>query len=802
MRNLILSFGILLVLSVSVFAANKNYVEGEVLVKYKNGTASEAARLVNNQFNAEVLQEFPEIGWQLIKLPDGVTVEQALASFSGFSDVETVQPNYIYKLAAIPNDPQYGSLWGMTRIGAPTAWDSSTGSSSVIAAIIDTGTRITHEDLAANNWINAGEIAGNSLDDDNNGCVDDINGCDFARNDGVPEDEYDHGAHVAGTIGAVGNNAKGVAGVNWNIRLMHLKIYDAAGNSTAAKIIQAYGYIRTMKLRGENVVVTNNSYGGCPEACSFDPATKDAIDSVGDVGILNVFAAGNSGSNNDVTAFFPASYDSPSILVVGGSDSNDNRVFNYGANSVDLAAPGTGILSTVRFNDTAYGTKSGTSMATPHVTGAAALLNARWGLTGASLKATLMNNVTQLPQFNGFNKTGGRLNLAAAIQNPVTCTFNISGSNQIPAAGGVFSINVTAGNNCDFSAVSLAPIWLSVSNGTPGSGNGTVNFRVEPNTGAQRVGIIRIAGQNFTVTQSGAITTGKPVLDFDGDGKTDYSVVQNSNGTMLWHNYRSTGGYNATSFGLFNEDLLVPEDYDGDNVTDFAVYRHNASSGQSTFYVLYSSNNLFLPTSWGTTGDVPFVSQDFNGDNRVDFAVTRQVGNQLYWYIKYSGSNSYFAAQFGAATDKPVRGDFDGDGRADLAVHRPANSAPANTFFVSKSSDGGLLSMKFGDSTTDRVVPGDFDGDRKTDFAVWRRTNGVWYWRESTTGQTRAIQFGQNGDIPVPGDYDGDGKTDAAVWRAGGAPNQPAVFYVNRSTAGFGSFGWGQSGMKVPGENF
>jgi subtilisin family serine protease len=257
-----------------------------------------------------------------------------------------------------------------------------------------------------------------------------------------------------------------------------------------------------MKERGVNIRVTNNSYGGCDEACGYDQATKDAIDALGNAGVLQVFAAGNDASNNDTLPSYPASYTSPSIIAVANSDSADarNGSSNYGVTSVDLAAPGTSILSTTIGS---YGGATGTSMATPHVAGAAALLSAyNPNLSAASLKATLINSVDVLPNWNGVVRSGGRLNVAKALQNQTVCTFNLSTPTvAAPTKGGYFSVNVTSGQNCDYSAKSSVN-WLVLSGGDTFSGNGTVTFRVTLNPTISRSGTIRIGGTDLTVTQS------------------------------------------------------------------------------------------------------------------------------------------------------------------------------------------------------------------------------------------------------------------------------------------------------------
>ena len=787
---------------VSAQGGKKPFVENELLVKYKSGTASRTALTINSQLNSIVLEEFPDLGWQRVKIADGVSVEAAKARYAAYEDVEAVQPNYYYRLLSTPNDTQYtaAGMYGLRSISAPAAWDLTTGSANVVVADIDTGLRYTHEDLAANTWTNPGEIAGNGIDDDGDGFIDDVHGWDFFYNDSDPYDDAGgHGTHTGGTIGAVGNNGRGVVGVNWNVKIMPIKIYSPNGaDSTSAMLVNAYNYVRLMKNRGVNIRVTNNSYGDCGEACGYDQATKDALDAMGNSGVLNVFAAGNNGRNIDTAPFYPASYTSPGILTVAASTSTDTRASfsNFGASSVDIAAPGLSVLSTYNSSDTSYATLSGTSMATPHTAGAAALLSAyNPNLSPASLKATLMNTVDLLPQWNGVVKSGGRLNIARALANQTVCNFALS-STTLTAdnSGGSYSVNITAPTNCDFSAISNAG-WISVTGGNPGSSNSTVTFSVQANNipNAQRTGTITIGDQTFTVTQGTPLVVRKSVLDFDGDGKTDYSAIQNSNGTMIWHNQRSAAGYSPIGFGLFNDDIAVPADYDGDGKTDVAVWRNS----NGTFYVIKSSNNTVQGFQFGQSGDNPNITQDFDGDGKADFAVTRVQNGNLYWYI-YGSTVGFRGLQFGIAADKPLRGDYDGDGKADLAVYRPGGNAPANSFIIQKSSTNIMSATAFGTSATDKVVSGDFDGDGKSDIAVWRTTDGTWYYLKSFDNSFGAFPFGTAGDLPTPGDYDGDGKTDFAVWRPNVNPNDAGVFYVQRSASGFSAFGWGNSQMKVP----
>lgn len=792
-----------------VFAQNssKSYVDGEVIVKFKSGTISSFAERANREIGGEILEVFPELKMQRVKLPKNLSVEAAVARYANLPDVEYAQPNFYYHLLATSNDTRLSELYGLTKISAPLAWDFTTGSSAVVVADIDTGLKYTHEDIAANAWTNSGEINGNGIDDDGNGFVDDFYGWDFFYNDSDPIDDVGgaggHGTHTAGTIGAVGNNSKGVVGVNWNVKIMAIKIYSPNGSdSTSTMLINAYNYVTMMKNRGVNIRVTNNSYGGCGEACGYDQATKDALDAMGNAGILNVFAAGNSNRNIETSPAYPASYTSPSILSVASSTSSDDRsgFSNYGALSVDVAAPGSNILSTYNTSNSSYASLSGTSMATPHVTGAAALLSAyNPNLSPASLKATLMNTVDVLAQWNGVVKTGGRINVSRALQNQTVCNFAIypGGFETHSLDATASSFNITAPQNCDFSAVSDAS-WITVTSGNPGSGNTTVSFTVAANTtGQSRAGTIRVAGQNFLVGQIAPVmppaAPNRTVLDFDGDRKTDYSAIQNSNGSMIWHNYRSTNGYLPIGFGSFADDVAVPNDFDGDGKTDIAVWR--GSNG--TFYVLRSGDSTFQAFQFGQAGDNPIISQDFDADGKADFAVIRSQNGVLIWYI-FGTTSGFRGVSFGSSDDKPLRGDFDGDGKADLAVYRPSSGSPANSFIVQRSSDNSITATPFGTSLSDKPVPADYDGDGKTDIAVWRTTNGVWYYVNSSNGNFNGILFGAPGDLPTPGDYDGDGKSDVAVWRPNASESGAGVFYVQKSTEGFFGFGWGNSQMTIP----
>nr|AYM53860.1 secreted serine protease subtilisin family protein [Kofleria flava] len=361
----------------------------------------------------------------LVELEGKFSAKDAMARLAKHPAIERVEPNYIVSINAIPNDPQFGALYGLhntgqsggtpgAHISALEAWDTTVGSNDVIVGVVDTGVDYTHPDLAANIWVNPGEIAGNNIDDDANGYIDDVHGINAITGSGNPMDDNDHGTHCSGTIGATGNNGQGVVGVNWNVSIIGLKFLSGAGSGTTADAIETINYAVDMKLNhGVNIRALSNSWGGG----GFTQGLEDAIRAANDAEILFVAAAGNSNSNNDVSPHFPSSYNVPNVLAVASTTRTDARssFSSFGATSVDLGAPGSDIVSTIPGN--AYASFSGTSMATPHVSGAAALvLSLNDQLTVAELKEILMTTGDSIASMAGVTVSGKRLNVAAALE--------------------------------------------------------------------------------------------------------------------------------------------------------------------------------------------------------------------------------------------------------------------------------------------------------------------------------------------------------------------------------------------------
>ena len=393
-----------------------SYAPGELLVKHKRSVSAAATQYYRTQLDINALRTFRVTGVQHVKLPKGMTVEAGLEIYQDDPDVEYVEPNYYRHTCAIPNDTDFDLLWGLHNTGqyvhgtsgtpdadidAPEAWEITTGSSDIVIAVVDTGVDYSHPDLSGNMWSNTGEIPDNESDDDGNGYVDDVRGWDFFSNDKDPMDLHGHGTHVTGIAAAEGDNAIGITGVCWTARIMPLRFLDADGYGTVADEILAIDYAIA---NGAHII--NASFG----SDTYSQSEYNAISRANSEGILFIAAAGNDSLNNDTSPFYPASYNLPNIISVAATDQDDNlsRFSNYGPATVDVGAPGVNIYSTSL--DTGYRYMHGTSVATPHVAGLAALIwGVKSGITHMKIKDIILNGVDIKPSLNGKTFTGGRI---------------------------------------------------------------------------------------------------------------------------------------------------------------------------------------------------------------------------------------------------------------------------------------------------------------------------------------------------------------------------------------------------------
>ncbi len=373
--------------------------------------------------------------------------------------VDVAEPDYLVTSLAVPNDPLYGELWGLhhvagsdgtagANIDAPEGWDINHQANSLVVAVIDTGIDYTHPDLAANIWINP-----------HPGSANDVHGYDFYNNDGDPMDDHYHGTHVAGIIAAGGNNGVGVTGVAWSAQLMALKFLSSTGVGATSDAIQCVHYATVNGAK-----ITSNSWGGG----GYSSALQAEIAAAGQAGVLFVAAAGNNGQNADTLPMYPAAYNLDNIISVAASDENDQLASfsNYGSTSVDIAAPGVGILSTIPGNQ--YGFLSGTSMATPFVSGACALLLAEQpNLTPLQVKLQIMGSADSQPNFLGKIASQGRLNLYHSLQGLSAQIPVITSATQATLyLAQTFQFTGTASNNASrFAAIGL-PAGLSLNKDT------------------------------------------------------------------------------------------------------------------------------------------------------------------------------------------------------------------------------------------------------------------------------------------------------------------------------------------------
>jgi subtilisin family serine protease len=487
-------------------------VPGQLLVGFRGDVSAADQKDIVKSVGASDKKDFKKIHGALLQVSAG-SVGATIDKLRKNPHVRYAEPNFIVHADTLPNDPAFGNLWGLSNTGQPIqgfpgtpgadihaaqAWNTTTGSPNVTVAVIDTGVDYTHPDLSPNVWINPGEncpgCRNDGIDNDHNGYVDDWHGWNVVGDNNDPMDDHGHGTHVAGTVGASGNNGVGVVGVNWNVRIMPVKFLNAQGSGTTADAMSAVLYAAQ---NGADVM--NNSWAGG----DYSQALADAITFAGQHGSLFVAAAGNDSSDNDAQPTYPASYDLPNVISVAATDNSDDLASfsNFGRQSVDLGAPGVDIYST--WPGGGYQWLSGTSMATPHVAGAAALLKAEFpSATPVGLKALLLNTVDPDPSLAGETTTGGRLDVAKAVA-------------------------------CD----SQPEVWVD----SPGSG-----FAVDVGTPVTFRALATDCADSSGVTVS-ATVNGTPVsLTPVGDGSYTASYTPSARGPVTFSVTASVGGSSST----------------------------------------------------------------------------------------------------------------------------------------------------------------------------------------------------------------------------------------------------------------
>jgi subtilisin family serine protease len=409
----------------------RSFGRPEVLVKFKSGVSLSAIESLTARLNDRVEDSIESVaGLEAIDDLDNADANAVAAQYKAMPEVEYAEPNYDIELDEIdnplepilPRDPQFNDQWALANSGqrggkkgadisATLAWAKTTGSKDVVVAVLDSGVDYKHEDLENNMWVRPADM--DPYHDDELGTVDDLNGYNAIDGTSDPMDENGHGTHCAGIIGAEGENEIGIAGVNWKVQIMPLKFMNASGSGSTKDAIEAINYVIDRKKAGVNVRIISASWGSTQKSRALGDVIRKAYEN----DILFVAAAGNSSVNNDRMPHYPSSYDSPNVVSVAALDRHDALASfsNWGAKSVAIAAPGVEILSTWLGNE--YEEKSGTSMATPVVSGVAALILAEHPeMSVDDLKEKLLASTDPIAALKGKTITAGRINAAKALE--------------------------------------------------------------------------------------------------------------------------------------------------------------------------------------------------------------------------------------------------------------------------------------------------------------------------------------------------------------------------------------------------
>lgn len=785
-------------------------VPGEFLVKFRAPVSAAYAANVMATAAFHLKHSYLSVpGLQRAVASPGVDTRAMAAVLAAQPGVEYVEPNFIVHAMAVPNDPAFSFQWPLHNvgqnggsstanpdIGALAAWDITTGSSQVVVAVIDTGVDYRHPDLAANIFANQTECSGNGLDNDGNGYTNDCHGINAITGSGDPMDDYFHGTHVAGIIGAKGNNGIGISGVNWDVTLLPCKFLDSSGSGSTADAITCLDYIAGMKDRGVNVVASNNSWG----AGGYSQALADAIVAQRSRGILFVAAAGNNSSDNDRSPVYPCNYDLSNIICVASAYNAISRFSDFGLGTVHVAAPGDNIYSTVPNN--AYDVFDGTSMATPHVSGAVALLAAQdpnrdW----RAIKNLVLAGAIPPTEFRIPTITGGRLYLPGSL----ACTNSVVQARLRPANFEPISLAVSG---------TLRLEGLNINCAVP---NGSMSVTVQPGgqvvtlrdngTGPDEVANDGIYAASWTATQAGIFTITFPgragdVVDVvvdamlkrgfplrtenvaDLDGYTRPPVVSlivgnldadlsleilspgydigplyawKANGSVMpgWPNYDVTATAQV-SIGKFSTQAPGMGVVAGFWLNGLHLYNADATPVAGW---PQTTSNLWFPA--------PAADMDGDGiDEIIGYPARRTTGTPFVASLMFPSGNYNNPGWFST----PAIADLDADGMLDVVVVDATQLYASNALGLLPGFPVPLPPI-LNSTVTSYPVIGDIDGDGAPNIIVplsnWTGSAGylTLYIYDNRGRQLRSMATTEpdTNDIPSLADLDGDGVPEIVV---------------------------------------
>jgi len=574
------------------WAGQAKYRPGQLLVRFRSGTPSWAIQAAHGAVGGQVTRSWLSVdGLQLVRLPSGVNLKQAIRTYRHNPAVLYAEPNYVVHLLGSPNDPKFLQMWGLQNTGqnggvvgadihATQAWNLTTGSSSVVVALLDTGIDYSHQDLAANVWSNPTAFS-QTIDGVTINCAAGTHGFNTITGACDPLDDNGHGSHTSGTIGAVGNNGVGVVGVNWSVQLMACKFLDQNGGGDTADAVTCLDFVKAMKDRGVNIVATNNSWGGG----QFSQSLADAIQAQLKDGILFVAAAGNDFTDNDIVPVYPADYSLPNVISVAATTRFDQLAdfSDTGLHSVHLGAPGQEILSTTPNNT--YSVLSGTSMATPHVTGTAALLAAQnpnhdW----RAIKNLILAGGDSIPAL-AQTITGKRLDAYGSLtcSNSTVLKRLQPTLDSIPGTTGqpvtIGALNIDCGQPAGTVQVTVTP------------GNQTLNL-LDSGAGADQA-----AGDGIYTGQFTPPGPGNYSLAFPNGDIVQVTVLSNYTAAETSYNYQTISG---TSLNVGDDDVATitspfPVQFGGGRFTNLYV----SSNGTISFTNAFDDyTNWYLPLNY------------------------------------------------------------------------------------------------------------------------------------------------------------------------------------------------------------